>query len=67
MDIAAAVGAERLRETMADVADRCAAVEQRYEGTVHQFTGDGIMAVFAEGGGHAVAAVRAAVRRAAAP
>jgi class 3 adenylate cyclase len=46
MDIAAAVGPERLREIMADVADRCAAVVQRYGGTVDKFTGDGIMAVF---------------------
>ena len=36
MDIAAAVGAERLREIMADLADRCAAVVQRYGGTVGQ-------------------------------
>ena len=41
-----AVGAERLREIMADLADRCAAVVQRYGGTVDKFTGDGIMAVF---------------------
>ncbi|MGC2377799.1 MAG: adenylate/guanylate cyclase domain-containing protein [Mycobacterium sp.] len=46
MDIAAAVGPERLREIMADLADRCAAVVQRYGGTVDKFTGDGIMAVF---------------------
>ena len=46
MDIAAAVGAERLREIMAELADRCAAVVQRYGGKVDKFTGDGIMAVF---------------------
>jgi len=46
MDIASAVGPERLREIMADLADRCAAVVQRYGGTVDKFTGDGIMAVF---------------------
>src|ERR1700758_2933578 len=46
MDIASAVGAERLREIMADLADRSAAVVQRYGGMVDKFTGDGIMAVF---------------------
>jgi len=46
MDIAAAVGAERLREIMAELVDRCAAVVGRYGGTVDKFTGDGIMAVF---------------------
>src|SRR6185312_16898027 len=35
-----------LREIMADLADQCAAVVQRYGGTVDKFTGDGIMAVF---------------------
>src|SRR6201992_4050564 len=46
MDIAAAVGPERLREVMTELADRCAAVVQRYGGMVDKFTGDGIMAVF---------------------
>src|SRR5580700_8046648 len=38
MDIATAVGAERV--------DRFSAAIQRYGGTVDKFTGDGIMAVF---------------------
>jgi class 3 adenylate cyclase/RecA/RadA recombinase len=46
MDIAAAVGAERLREIMAQLVDRCTKVVHRYGGTVDKFTGDGIMAVF---------------------
>lgn len=46
MDIAAAVGAERLREMMADLLDRSTAIVSRYGGTVDKFTGDGIMAVF---------------------
>jgi len=46
MDIAAAVGPERWREIMVDLADRCAAVVQRYGSRVAQWTGDGIMAVF---------------------
>ena len=46
MDIAAAVGAERLREIMAELFDRSSVVVKRYGGTVDKFTGDGIMAVF---------------------
>ena len=46
MDIAAAVGPERLREIMAELFDRSVAVVRRYDGTVDKFTGDGIMAVF---------------------
>src|SRR4029077_16575448 len=44
MDIAAAVGAKRLREIMTDLVNR-AAVVQRYGGTV-EYTGDGVMALF---------------------
>jgi class 3 adenylate cyclase len=46
MDIAAAVGPERLREIMAELVNRAAVVVQRYGGTVGGFTGDGVMAVF---------------------
>ena len=46
MDIAAAVDPERLREIMTDVVNRSTAVVKRYGGTLSQFTGDGIMAVF---------------------
>ena len=64
MDIAASVGAERLREIMADLADRCAAVVQRYGNTVAQWTSDGIMAMFGVRSaleGHAVRACLAAL------
>jgi class 3 adenylate cyclase len=46
MDIAAAVGPERLREIMTELVDASSVVVQRYGGTVDKFTGDGIMAVF---------------------
>jgi Adenylate and Guanylate cyclase catalytic domain len=39
-------GQNGLREIMAELADRGAAVVKRYGGTVDKFTGDGIMAVF---------------------
>jgi class 3 adenylate cyclase len=46
MDIAVAVGPERLREIMAELVSCASSVVQRYGGTVGSFTGDGVMAVF---------------------
>jgi adenylate cyclase len=46
MDIARLLGAERLREIMSELLDGSTAVVKRYGGTLSQFTGDGIMAVF---------------------
>src|SRR5258705_5454489 len=46
MDIAAKVGAERLREIMADLTDRCAAVVQRYGGMWGKVTRAGALAGF---------------------
>jgi class 3 adenylate cyclase len=64
MDIAAAVGPERLREIMTTLVDRASAVVRRHGGTVDKFTGDGIMAVFGAPVAledHAVRACRAAL------
>jgi adenylate cyclase len=44
--IASTLGAERLREMMADVFSGAATIIRRYGGTVDKFTGDGIMALF---------------------
>ena len=46
MDIAATVGAERLREIMAELVEAASAIVNRFGGTVNQFTGDGLMAIF---------------------
>ena len=46
MQLAAALGAEGLREVVAEVFNRSAVAVERYGGTVDKFTGDGIMAVF---------------------
>ena len=46
MDVAAAVGAVRLREIMTQLVDRASVVVKRYGGTVDKFTGDGVMALF---------------------
>jgi len=46
MDIAAALGPERLREIMTGLVNRATTVVTRRGGTVDKFTGDGIMAIF---------------------
>src|SRR5271163_321901 len=46
MDLAAAVDIERLREIMAELVERSAAVVQRYGGGSVEYTGDGLMALF---------------------
>jgi adenylate cyclase len=46
MEMASTLDPERLREIMAELFDRSAAVVAHYGGTVDEFTGDGIMAVF---------------------
>src|SRR5580693_2959456 len=46
MDIAAAVDVERLRDIMTELAERSAAVVQRYGGGSVEYTGDGVMAIF---------------------
>jgi adenylate cyclase len=46
MELAAILDPERLREIMHQLFNRSAAVVQRYQGTVNQFTGDGLMALF---------------------
>jgi adenylate cyclase len=64
MDIAAALGTERLREIIAELVNRSSRIVQRYGGTVDKFTGDGIMAVFGAPialEDHAVRACRAAL------
>ena len=65
MDIAATVGAERLREILAELVNRATAVVERYGGMVDKFTGDGIMALFGAPKAledHAVRACRAALK-----
>ena len=46
MELAATLGAERLREIMTELVNRSTQVVQRLSGTVDKFTGDGVMAVF---------------------
>ena len=46
MELAATLGAERLREIMTELVNRSTQVVQHLSGTVDKFTGDGVMAVF---------------------
>ena len=46
MELAATLGAERLREIMTELVTRSTRVVQHLCGTVDKFTGDGVMAVF---------------------
>jgi adenylate cyclase len=46
MDLAKALGPERLRDIMTMLFNRSAIVVRRYGGTVDKFTGDGLMALF---------------------
>ena len=64
MDIAAAVGTERLREIMTALLDRSTAVVRHCGGTVDKFTGDGVMVYFDDPPveNQAARAVRMAVR-----
>ena len=65
MGLAATVGSERLREIMAELVNCASSVVRGYGGTVVQFTGDGLMAVFGAPVAledHAVRACLAALR-----
>ncbi|ORW41547.1 cyclase [Mycobacterium paraense] len=46
MDIASVLDMERLREIMAELVERSAAVAQRYGGGTVEYTGDGVMTIF---------------------
>lgn len=64
MEIAEAVGPERLRDVMARLVDCTATAVRRYGGTLDKFTGDGIMALFGAPAAledHALRACRAAL------
>lgn len=64
MEIAEAVGPERLRDIMSRLVDCTATAVRRYGGTLDKFTGDGIMALFGAPAAledHALRACRAAL------